>query len=241
MIKWILNKIVGSKNQREVRKLRPVVKKILAIEKSWGSKDQDFLTAKTREWQEHLHRFTPLELPTRNHLLTAPAEQLQECADSLNNRFRSLAKEFPKLPTIEPTVESIEEGKMAWQEIEPKFTKIRAKYLESILPEAFAVVKCGARNMVGQTVDVCGTPITWDMVHFDVQLLGGIALHRGFIAEMATGEGKTLVATLPVYLNALTGLGVHVVTVNDYLAKRDSMWMGSLGIMLWMQPTVSPR
>ncbi len=228
MIKWILNKIVGSKNQREVRKLRPVVKKILATEESWGEKDREFLVAKTREWQAHLHRFTPLELPTRNYLLTAPAEQLQECADTLNTRFESLSKEFPKLPHIEPTAESIEEGKKAWQEMEPKFTKMRAKYLESILPEAFAAVKCGARNMVGQTVDVCGTPITWDMVHFDVQLLGGIALHRGFIAEMATGEGKTLVATLPVYLNALTGLGVHVVTVNDYLAKRDSMWMGAL-------------
>ena len=76
--------------------------------------------------------------------------------------------------------------------------------------------------------DAAGKPITWDMVHYDVQLIGGIALHQGKIAEMQTGEGKTLVATLPVYLNALTGKGVHLVTVNDYLAKRDSAWMAPL-------------
>ncbi|RYD40212.1 MAG: preprotein translocase subunit SecA, partial [Verrucomicrobiaceae bacterium] len=95
-------------------------------------------------------------------------------------------------------------------------------------PEAFAVVKNGARRMSGTEIIVNEHAIKWDMIHFDVQLIGGTALHRGMIAEMQTGEGKTLVATLPVYLNALTGLGVHVVTVNDYLARRDSEWMGSL-------------
>ena len=228
MIKWILNKIVGSKNQREVRKLKPVVRRILDLEKSWEGKDRDFLVGKTREWQAHLHRFTPMDLPTRGVVLSSSAEQLEQYAAQLNARFESLAPEFPKLPRVEATAESIEAGKKALAEIEPKFAKLRAKYLEAILPEAFAVVKCGARLLCGQMVDVCGTPIKWDMVHFDVQLIGGIALHRGFIAEMATGEGKTLVATLPVYLNALTGMGVHVVTVNDYLARRDSMWMGAL-------------
>ncbi len=228
MIKWILNKIVGSKNQREVRKLKPVVRRILDLEKSWEEKDRDFLVGKTREWQAHLHRFTPMDLPTRGVVLASTPAQLAEYAEQLNARFESLAPEFPKLPKVEATAESIEAGKKALAEIEPKFAKLRAKYLENILPEAFAVVKCGARLMCGQMVDVCGTPIKWDMVHFDVQLIGGIALHRGFIAEMATGEGKTLVATLPVYLNALTGMGVHVVTVNDYLARRDSMWMGAL-------------
>ncbi|MGN0836219.1 MAG: preprotein translocase subunit SecA, partial [Akkermansia sp.] len=228
MIKWILNKIVGSKNQREVRKLKPVVKKILDREQSWSDKDRDFLVSKTRAWQQHLHRFTPLELPTRNHILTMTPEERAQVAAALQARFESLRPEFPKLPAVENTPESIEAGKKAWAEIEPKFDRMRARYLEEILPEAFAVAKCGARLLCGQEVDVCGTPIRWDMVHFDVQLLGGVALHRGFIAEMATGEGKTLVATLPVYLNALTGLGVHVVTVNDYLARRDSMWMGAL-------------
>ena len=228
MIKWILNKIVGSKNQREVRKLKPVVRRILDIEKSWVGKEQDFLVSKTREWQAYLHRFTPMDLPTRGVILSASPQLLEQVAGTLNTRFESLSKEFPKLPKVEATPESIEAGKKAWVEIEPKFDRMRSRYLEEILPEAFAVVKSGAKLLCGKDVDVCGTPIRWDMVHFEVQLLGGIALHRGFIAEMATGEGKTLVATLPVYLNALTGLGVHVVTVNDYLARRDSMWMGSL-------------
>ena len=100
--------------------------------------------------------------------------------------------------------------------------------LDQILPEAFAVVKNGARRMVGRTVMVCEHELRWDMVHFDVQLIGGITLHEGRIAEMATGEGKTLVATLPLYLNALTGRNTQLVTVNDYLARRDSEWMGHL-------------
>lgn len=228
MIKWILNKIVGSKNQREVKKIRPVVKKINEIESSWGDVDQEFLVAKTREWQKYLHRFTPMDIPTRGYIVEADAEELQRVAGMLGERFEALKPDFPKLPSVEPTVESIEAAKQAWAEVEPRFEKLRAAYLESILPEAFAVVKRGARLLCGQDVDVCGTPIAWNMVHFDVQLIGGTALHRGFIAEMATGEGKTLVATLPVYLNALTGMGVHVVTVNDYLARRDSMWMGAL-------------
>ena len=228
MIKWILNKIVGSKNQREVRKLRPVVANILEIEEKIKGKDQEFLVGKTREWQKYLHRLTPIDLPTRGVILAAGEEQLKNYAETLNTRFEALSAEFPKLPHVDPTPESIELGKKAFAEIEPKFDKMRAKYLDQILPEAFAVAKTAARNMCGSEVDVCGTPIKWDMVHFDVQLIGGIALHRGFIAEMATGEGKTLVATLPVYLNALTGMGVHVVTVNDYLARRDSMWMGAL-------------
>ncbi|MDI1318941.1 MAG: preprotein translocase subunit SecA, partial [bacterium] len=100
--------------------------------------------------------------------------------------------------------------------------------LDAILPEAFAAVKNAARRMVGRKVIVCDHELTWDMVHFDVQLIGGITLHEGRIAEMATGEGKTLVATLPLYLNALTGRNAQLVTVNDYLARRDSEWMGHL-------------
>ncbi|MEM7603640.1 MAG: DEAD/DEAH box helicase, partial [Verrucomicrobiota bacterium] len=92
------------------------------------------------------------------------------------------------------------------------------------------------RRLCGQEWSVCDHPVKWEMVHFDVQLIGGIGLHRGMIAEMATGEGKTLVATLPVFLNALTGMGVHVITVNDYLARRDSEWMGYL--FEWLGLTV---
>ncbi len=99
---------------------------------------------------------------------------------------------------------------------------------DDILCEAFAVVKEACRRHVGTNWTVVGLPVQWNMVHFDVQLLGGIELHRGKIAEMGTGEGKTLVATLPTYLNALTGKGVHIVTVNDYLARRDREWMGKI-------------
>src|SRR5213594_3036127 len=102
------------------------------------------------------------------------------------------------------------------------------KALDEILPEAFAVVKNACRRLCGTEIIVRDHPLQWEMIPFDVQLIGGYALHTGRIAEMATGEGKTLVATLPVYLNALTGRGVHVVTVNDYLAARDSEWMGAV-------------
>jgi len=100
--------------------------------------------------------------------------------------------------------------------------------LGEMLPEAFAVVKEACRRLVGEMWEAAGTKIKWDMVPFDVQLLGAMVLHQGKIAEMATGEGKTLVATLPAYLNALPSRGVHIVTVNDYLALRDSQWMGKV-------------
>ena len=100
--------------------------------------------------------------------------------------------------------------------------------MDDLLPEAFAVVKEACRRHVGKSWNVVGHDLKWEMVPYDVQLIGGIVLHQGKIAEMATGEGKTLVAVLPVYLNALSGKGVHLVTVNDYLAKRDAEWMGQI-------------
>src|ERR1017187_9194718 len=104
--------------------------------------------------------------------------------------------------------------------------------LDQVLPEAFATVKNAARRLLGRSAAVCEHEMVWDMVHFDVQLIGGIALHEGRIAEMATGEGKTLVATLPLYLNCLGGRNTQLVTVNDYLARRDSEWMGQLSSFL---------
>ena len=106
------------------------------------------------------------------------------------------------------------------------YKKALAAVLDELLPEAFATVREACRRLLGTTVMVTGHELTWDMVPYDVQLIGGIVLHHGRIAEMATGEGKTLVATLPLYLNALAGRGAHLVTVNDYLARRDSQWMG---------------
>ena len=108
----------------------------------------------------------------------------------------------------------------------------KGETLESILPEAFATVKNACRRMMGTEIHVSGYNQPWDMVPFDVQIVGGIALHNGSIAEMMTGEGKTLTAVLPCYLNALTGKSVHLVTVNDYLAKRDCEWVGS--VLRWL-------
>ena len=120
----------------------------------------------------------------------------------------------------------------------PEFKERVAKgeTLDAILPEAFAVVKNACRRLLGSKLVVCGHEIEWDMVPFDVQLMGGIVLHQGKIAEMQTGEGKTLVAAAPLYLNALTGRNVQLVTVNDYLALRDSQWIGHL--YKWLGLTV---
>ena len=229
MIKWILQKIVGSKNQRELRRIRPTVGRIIEIEEALQREPEEKLRELTTKWQAHLARYHDLITPAKPVIARMSDEELSATAAALDERFKTMREEFPSLPaTILATPEAIEEAKAAFHEIEPAFQKARAKYLEQILPEAYAVVKNAARRMCGTIIQVSDHPLEWQMIHFDVQLVGGTALHRGMIAEMQTGEGKTLVATLPVYLNALTGLGVHVVTVNDYLAKRDSDWMGSL-------------
>ncbi len=147
---------------------------------------------------------------------------------------------------IEPIVETINKYYDDYQslsddELKAKTDEFRRRLdegeeLDDILPEAFAAVKDTCRRLWGSTFDVVGYQMAWNMIPFDVQLIGGVVLHQGKIAEMATGEGKTLVATLPVYLNALEGKGVHVVTVNDYLARRDSEWMGL--VYRWLGLTV---
>jgi preprotein translocase subunit SecA len=166
MISYIIKKIIGSKNDREVRRLRPLVTKINELEAALQSQPDDVLRQKTAEWKARC----------------------------------SAIKDDAELKAA----------------------------LNELLPEAFAVVKNACRRLWGQEITVRDHPLKWEMIPFDVQLIGGYALHSGRIAEMATGEGKTLVATLPVYLNALSGRGVHVVTVNDYLAARDSEWMGAV-------------
>ena len=228
MLKWTLQKIVGTKNQREVKRLRPVAAKINEIEEGLQKEPESILVEKTRAWQEKLHRFLPLQTPTKRTIEQLDEPALAELTAIVSARIEALRPDFSSLPKVTASPASIEEAKEAFRDIEDQFPKLREKYLEEILPEAFAVVKNGARRMCGQTINVADQDLLWEMVHFDVQLIGGTGLHRGIIAEMQTGEGKTLVATLPVYLNALTGMGVHVITVNDYLAKRDSEWMGSL-------------
>ena len=228
MLKWVLQKIVGSKNQREIKRMRPIIAKINQLEEAYQSDSEEQLRGRVEEWQKYLHRFLPLEVPTKRQLELMEAEVVSEIAKGLANRFEALRPDFPNLPQVTNALESIEEAKVAFSEIEDDFPKLRDTYLDKILPEAYATVKNGARRLCGSKIPVCDDQLPWEMVHFDVQLIGGIALHKGMISEMQTGEGKTLVATLPVFLNALTGLGVHVVTVNDYLARRDSEWMGAL-------------
>jgi len=133
-------------------------------------------------------------------------------------RINKLEEQFQSL--------SDEELRAKTDEYKERYTK--GETLEDLLPEAFATVKNAARRLCGTNVMVCDQEIPWEMVHYDVQLIGGIALHERYIAEMATGEGKTLVSTCPLYLNALTGKNCQLVTVNDYLARRDSHWMGAV-------------
>src|ERR1041384_2940520 len=166
MLDILIKKVFGSKNDREVKKMRPIVARINEIETGLQALTEEDLRKKTADWKAEL----------------AAIEDKDELA----------------------------------------------RRLQEIMPEAFAVVKNGCRRLCGRDVIVRGHPLKWEMVPFDVQLIGGMGLHMGKIAEMATGEGKTLVATLPVYLNSLTGRGVHLVTVNDYLAARDSEWMGAV-------------
>jgi len=142
------------------------------------------------------------------------AKKLSPLVDEINDHFKKL--------------ESLSEEELQAKTGEFRKRLADGETLDDIMTEAFAVVKEACRRHLGQTWEVAGISTEWNMVHFDVQLLGGIALHNGKITEMATGEGKTLVATLPTYLNALSGKGVHIVTVNDYLALRDREWMGQI-------------
>ena len=146
---------------------------------------------------------------------------------------RELKKIRPIVAEINRLEEKLQSENLSDEDFPKRTEALKARVaagesLDAILPEAFALVKNACRHLVGTTEEVCGHTLTWNMIPFDVQLIGGIALHQGKIAEMQTGEGKTLVATLPLYLNALSGQNVQLVTVNDYLARRDATWMGHL-------------
>ena len=135
--------------------------------------------------------------------------------NSNDRALKSYQRRVPNIAALEPAMETLPDEALAGKTAEFRDRLAQGATLDELLPEAFAVVREASRRTLGQR-------------HFDVQLVGGMVLHEGKIAEMKTGEGKTLVATLPVYLNALTGKGVHVVTVNDYLARRDADWMGQI-------------
>ncbi len=230
----IIKKIFGSKAERDMKAIRPILDKVLAAYKEIDALDIDALRARTDALKA---RIREVEAPFEKRIAEIKEELDRDIPIS---QKEELATESEKL--VKDEDEAIE------------------KILEEILPEAFAIMKSTARRFAENpeiTVNATdfdrelsirnpfvriegdkaiwqnhwiagGNEVTWDMVHYDVQLIGGIVLHQGKIAEMATGEGKTLVATLPVFLNALAGKGVHVVTVNDYLSKRDSEWMGPL-------------
>jgi preprotein translocase subunit SecA len=230
------SKLFGSKSERDVKGIQPIVEKIKAEFAKLGDISNDELRAKTIYFKE----------------------TIAEGLSGIDAEIQTI-----KTRTEEELDMEVGEKVELYTQLD-KLEKDRNKELEeilkNILPEAFAVVKETARRFAGnKTIEVtatqfdrelaarknnvlikgdkaihhntwiaAGNEVTWDMVHYDVQLIGGIVLHQGKIAEMATGEGKTLVATLPAYLNALAGQGVHIVTVNDYLARRDSEWMGPL-------------
>ena len=158
-------------------------------------------------------------------------------AGSHHRRFlRKCAPLVKRINALETEYQKLSDDALRAKTAEFKARHAQGESLDALLPEAFAVVKNAARRLCGTTAVVCDHELPWEMVHFDVQLIGGIALHQNKIAEMATGEGKTLVATLPLYLNALTGRNCQLVTVNDYLARRDSEWMGHL--YRWLGLTV---
>ena len=240
MVKWLLKLIVGSRNARVIRGIAPIVVKINEIEKDLQNQPEELLREKTSAWKAHLDRYSlRVESYSERILGTHAEEENTALLKKWAERFESLAPQFKRaggfvasseVARLDPAavIGHILDAQKLFHDLKDEFPAARAAYLEQILPEAFAVVKNAARRLCGREWLVCDHPVKWEMVHFDVQLIGGVGLHRGMIAEMATGEGKTLVATLPVFLNALTGLGVHVITVNDYLARRDAEWMGYL-------------
>src|SRR5210317_736313 len=217
----VLKVFVGDKAKKDVKALQPLIDKINAFEKEMEKLSHDALREKTHYFKK----------------------QLQEAIANTQDEIESLKQEALN----ETDIDKNEEVYNKIDQLKETQYSLTEKVLEEILPEAFAVVKETAtaadrraaaekdyvniqedKAIWSTSWDAAGKKVKWDMVHYPVQLIGGIALHQGKIAEMQTGEGKTLVATLPVYLNALTGNGVHLVTVNDYLAKRDSAWMAPL-------------
>jgi preprotein translocase subunit SecA len=202
MLKKVVNALFGTSHERELKRLWPLVDRI------------------NEEW-ERLQQVSDEEL----------RGQTAKFRDFIRQSTADVEAELEELRAEKRRSESAAEREGIAQQIGDAEARLKAAIeaaLDEILPEAFATVKEACRRLVGTEVNVTGNTLTWDMVPYDVQLIGGIVLHQGKVAEMATGEGKTLVATLPLYLNALAGRGAHLVTVNSYLAQRDSDWMGHL-------------
>lgn len=228
-----LSKIFGNKSQRDLREVEPFVKQIKAIYPSIEQLSHDELRARTTALREKITQNVARE---QNEI-----DQLKETIEQLDLDKRE--EVWARIDKLEKDI--LDKNEVILDEILPeafsimKDTARRFKKNEQIevtatdfdkqlaTEHAFVTIE-GDKAIYKNHWEAGGNETVWDMVHYDVQLIGGVVLHKGKIAEMATGEGKTLVATLPVFLNALTGRGVHVVTVNDYLSKRDSEWMGPL-------------
>jgi preprotein translocase subunit SecA len=202
MIKQAVTNFLGTKFERDVRKIQPIVDEIHRHEDRLKDFGEEELQAQTEKFRQIIHE--------RTHELDEKITELKE--------------------TKKRTASASDRERMAMQigQLEPELQATIQEVLDEILPEAYATVREACRRLLSRDIVVRGHDMQWDMVPYDVQLIGGIVLHQGKIAEMATGEGKTLVATMPLYLNALPGRGAHLVTVNDYLAKRDSEWMGTV-------------
>ncbi len=206
-IDTIIRKIFGTKSEREIKKLYPIVAEINAIYEDLHQLSDEEIRGKTDEFRARIK---------------ARTSELEKELDSVQQSLRE-----------ELTPEERDRYVARRDELEEEIFQAEQEVLDEIMPEAFAVVKEVCRRLKergdkGEKIKVVEHHIRWDMIPFDVQLIGAIVLHQGKIAEMVTGEGKTLVATMPLYLNSLPGKGAHLVTVNDYLARRDADWMGEI-------------
>ncbi len=236
-----LSKLFGTKSDRDLKEVKPFLDAILKIYPEIQKLDNDQLRAKTIEFKERIRK----EVEAEENELSTLRQRIEEEYDMPVAEKEELYKRIDKLEkesydkTQKVLNEILPEAFSVVKETARRFAENSEVVVTATDHDRELAVKRDSVNIVtgpdGQDKAVYknqwmagGNMITWDMVHYDVQLIGGVVLHSGKIAEMATGEGKTLVATLPVYLNALPGKGVHVVTVNDYLAKRDSEWMGML-------------
>ncbi|GAA4281556.1 preprotein translocase subunit SecA [Gaetbulibacter aestuarii] len=230
----VLKVFVGDKSKQDVKALSPLVNEIKAFEASLEGLSHDELRAKTAEFKA--------KIAEANAEIDAKIADLLQRADATED-IDEREEYYEEIDKLRDDAYEITEGVLndilpeafaVMKETAKRFvnnTSIEVTANEtdrSFSGEKDYITLEGDKAIWANSWDAAGKPITWDMVHYDVQLIGGIALHQGKIAEMQTGEGKTLVATLPVYLNALAGKGVHLVTVNDYLAKRDSAWMAPL-------------
>jgi preprotein translocase subunit SecA len=229
----ILKKLFGNKSTRDMKEIQPWVQKIKDAYPAIQQLDNDALRAKTLELKKYIKKSASEERRQIDELKKQVEQTEIEEREPLFNRIDKLEKEV--LDKYETALDEVLPDAFAiMKDTARRFAEnaeivVTATDFDRELAATKDFVRIEGDKAIYQNHWMAGgNEITWDMVHYDVQLFGGVVLHKGKIAEMATGEGKTLVATLPVFLNALTGNGVHVVTVNDYLSKRDSEWMGPL-------------